>query len=116
MLFRNTGEILGTWQDLLPLEIGEHLVEITVLVLDLVVFFTVVDVAGVDELEPVEKEVDTLRVVAVDLAVDTVLSNPNAGAFVVLVKSCDDGAVVVVDEGLGAFLDVLLDVDLVDAT
>ena len=114
MLFRNTGEILGTWQDFLPLELGEHLVEITVL--DLVVFFTVVDVAGVDELEPVEKEVDTLGVVAVDLAVDTVLPNPNAGAFVVLVKSCDDGAVVVVDEGLGAFLDVLLDVDLVDAT
>ena len=75
-----------------------------------------VDIAGVDELEAIEEEVDALGVVAANLAVDAIFADANSSALVVLVESRENGLVVVVDDGVGALLDVLLYVHLVDAT
>ena len=75
-----------------------------------------VDVAGLDELEAVEEEVDALGMVVANLAIDAVLADANTSPLVVLVDRRDDRLIVVVDDGLGALLDVLLDVDPVDAT
>jgi hypothetical protein len=125
VVLRDGGEVLGTRLELLVLERGEDLFELQVLDGDghrdrhrrsyNLGLFAEVDVAGLDELEAVEEEVDALGVVVDNLAVDAVLADANTSPLVVLVDRRDDGLVVVVDDGV-ALLDVLIDVDPVDAT
>lgn len=126
MVLRDGGEVLSARLNLLVLECGEYLFEI--LVLDRVLdcdrhrrsynrgLLAEVDVAGLDVLEAVEEEVDALGVTVANLAIDAVLADANTSPLVVLVDRREDRLVVVVDGGVGALLDVLLDVDPVDAT
>ena len=132
MVLRDGGEVLSARLGLLELERVQDLFEI--LVLDRVLgwggnrhghghrcgegcrLLAEVDVAGLDVLEAVEEEVDALGVTVANLAVDAVLANANTSPLVVLVDRREDRLVVVVDGGVGALLDVLLDVDPVDAT
>ncbi len=130
VVLRNVGEVLGARLDLLVLECGEYLFELLVFDRDSDRdrdrhrdrrsynrgLLAEVDVAGLDVLEAVEEEVDALGVVVANLAVDAVLADANTSPLVVLVDCGDDGLIVVVDNGVGALLDVLGDVDLVDAT
>jgi hypothetical protein len=121
VVHRNLGQVVEAQDVLLVGDVClESFLELNVLVRELfgdglVLLFLLVDshIVGLDKLEAVEEEVDTLGVVVANLAIHAILANANSGPLVVLVECREDRLVIVVDEDVGLFLDVLLDVDLV---
>lgn len=93
--------------DLVELILRRHDLRLCLLVLE-------GDIAGANVVQAVEKEVDTLRVVAGEESEHRLRRNANTGALVVDVKSVDDRAQVVVDLEVVVPADVLGGIGRVD--